>query len=156
MMLCISLVLVVTTVFPCAISSVVIPASVVLNGARILNHGIVTRDNIGTDTAATLQCLTSYDGCCGDSNGFWFYPSGSEVMDSGDSSSEVFYRSRGSGAVYLHHRDGTGGDEDDGIFRCQIPDLDGNSQDLFVGIYSSGTGIISLPFWLSFTLVCGN
>ena len=77
-------------------------------------------------------------------------------MATGDSSSDVFYRSRGSGAVYLHHRNGTGGDEDDGIFRCQVPDLDGNSQDLFVGIYSSNPGIISLPFWLSFTLVCGN
>ena len=125
-------------------SSVVIPTSVVLNGAMILNHGIVTRDNIGTATAATLQCLTSYDGCCDTSNGFWFYPSGSEVMDSGDSSSDVFYRSRGSGAVYLHHKDGTGGDEDDGIFRCQIPDLGGNPQDLFVGIYSSNTGMWQL------------
>ena len=68
-------------------------------------------------------------------------------VDSGDSSSDVFYRSRGgvgSGAVYLHHKDGTGGDEDDGIFRCQIPDLDGNLQDLFVGIYSSNTGMWQL------------
>ena len=68
-------------------------------------------------------------------------------MDSGDSSSDVFYRSRGgvgSGAVYLHHKDGTGGDEDDGIFRCQIPDLGGNPQDLFVGIYSSNTGMWQL------------
>ena len=68
----------------------------------------------------------------------------SSVVDSGDSSSDVFYRSRGSGAVYLHHSDGTGGDEDDGIFRCQIPDLDGISQDLFVGIYSSNTGMWQL------------
>ena len=55
-----------------------------LNGARISNNGIVTRDDIGTDIADTLQCVTLYDGCCDNSNGFWFFPSGSEVMDSGN------------------------------------------------------------------------
>ena len=73
-----------------------------------------------------------------------YYPSGSQVLNSTHSTSVDFYQSRGgvrNEAIYLHHRNGTGGD--DGIYSCQIPNLDGNLMTLYVGIYAVNTCMYS-------------
>ena len=125
----------------------------VLKGAVIPNDGLVTRDNIGNDggdgvsVEDTLQCLTDDFACCMiASDSFWFYPSESEmeVLGMSDPSSVDFYRTRGgmgTGGIYLHHRDGAGGVDDDGIYRCHIPGLEG-SRTVYIGIYGSNTGTI--------------
>ena len=125
----------------------------VLKGAVIPNDGLVTRDNIGNDggdggsVEDTLQCLTDDFACCMTaSDSFWFYPSESEiqVLVRSDPSSVDFYRTRGgmgTGGIYLHHRDGAGGVDDDGIYRCHIPGLEG-SRTVYIGIYGSNTGTI--------------
>ena len=124
----------------------------VLKGAVIPNVGLVTRDDIGNDggdggsVEDTLQCLTDDFACCMTaSDSFWFYPSESEIQVLGrsDPSSVDFYRTRGmgTGGIYLHHRDGAGGVDDDGIYRCHIPGLEG-SRIVYIGIYGSNTGTI--------------
>ena len=123
----------------------------VLKGALIPNNGLVTRDDIGNDGGGggsvedTLQCLTDDFACCvTDSDSVWFYPSGMDVLGRDDPVD--FYRTRGgvgTGGIYLHHRDGAGGEDDDGIYRCHIPGLEG-SRTVYIGIYGSNTGTINM------------
>ena len=120
----------------------------VLKGAVIPNDGLVTRDDIGNDGGSvedTLQCLTDDFACCMTvSDSFWFFPSGMEVLGRNDSPIVAFYRTRGgmgTGGIYLHRRDGAGGVDDDGIYRCHIPGLEG-SRTVYIGIYGSNTGTI--------------
>ena len=125
----------------------------VLKGAVIPNDGLVTRDNIGNDggdggsVEDTLQCLTDDFACCMTaSDSFWFFPSGNEVVGRSLAPIVDFYRTRGgvgTGGIYLHHRDGVGGVDDDGIYRCHIPGLEG-SRTVYIGIYGSNTGTINM------------
>ena len=131
----------------------------VLKGAVIPNDGLVTRNNIGNDggdggsVEDTLQCLTDDFACCMTaSDSFWFYPSGMEVLGRNDPTSVDFYRTRGgmgTGGIYLHRRDGAGGVDDDGIYRCHILGLEG-SRTVYIGIYGSNTGTVNMCTPLQF------
>ena len=67
-----------------------------------------------------------------------------DVLSRNDPPIVAFYRTRGgmgTGGIYLHRRDGVGGVTDDGIYRCDIPGLEG-SRTVYIGIYGSNTGTI--------------
>ena len=123
----------------------------VLKGAVFPNNGLVTRDDIGNDGGGggsvedTLQCLTDDFACCMTaSDSFWFFPSGNEVVGRSVDPIVDFYRTRGvvgTGGIYLHRRSDAGGVDDDGIYRCHIPGLEG-SRTVYIGIYGSNTGTI--------------
>ena len=99
------------------------------------NNSIVTRTDIGTDSAALL-CTTTYSPCCSSGNPGtqWYLPDGSQVQNNGGL---PYYRNRNPGTVLLHRNlQGT----TTGIFHCDILDASGVLQSMFVGIYDSGTG----------------
>ena len=98
------------------------------------NHGIVTREDIGTEASNAVQCRTTVADCCTDSDtntGQWFFPSGGMVSTSGN-----FYQEKGPQYVYLHRRNMPGAE---GIFRCEIG-VTGSEETYYVGVYPSGSG----------------
>ena len=101
------------------------------------NNSIVSRTDIGRDSAALL-CTTTYSPCCSSGNPGtqWYLPDGSQVVNNGGL---PYYRRRSSnpGTVLLHRNpQGT----TTGIFRCDILGVSGVLQSMLVGIYDNGTG----------------
>ena len=118
------------------------------------NNSIVTRTDIGTDSAALL-CTTTYSPCCSSRNSGtqWYFPDGSPVQNNGN---HPYYRTRSSnpGTVLLH-RNPQG--ITTGIFRCDILDASGILQSLYVGIYDSGTGeCCTLSEWVVRDMQCSR
>ena len=102
------------------------------------NNSIVTRTDIGTDSAALL-CTTTYSPCCtgfGNPDTQWFFPNGSQVQNNGNL---PYYRTRSTNPRSVRLNRNTQGTTT-GIFRCDIPDASGALQSIYVGIYDSGTG----------------
>ena len=108
-----------------------------LRGATYQNNSIVILEDIGEGDDALL-CMTNQTACCGPANmpvlGNWFFPNGSRVPSSGGNWD--FYRDRGQMVVRLHRR--RGGVE--GIYHCEIPDIFGFTQTIYIGVYSANTG----------------
>ena len=110
---------------------------ILLNGVIYANNSIVTRTDIGTDSAALL-CTTTYSLCCSSGNPGtqWFFPNGTQVQNN---PGLPYYRTRSTNprAVRLHRNpQGT----TTGLFQCDVFDSSGVLQRTFVGIYDSGTG----------------
>ena len=90
---------------------------------------------------SALFCLTPSLECCSDSETLnaanvtreWYLPDGRLVS----SASTVFSREQVSSAVSLFRNGGT---SLTGVFRCEIPDTSGTSQDVYVGIYPQNDG----------------
>ena len=92
---------------------------------------------------SALSCLTPSLECCSDSETpnenstsvvrEWYLPDGTPVS----SAETVFSIEQVSSAVSLHR---SGGTSPTGVFRCEIPDASGNSQNIYVGIYPEGVG----------------
>ena len=123
-----------------------VPVALVLNGTVIPNHGLVLLEDIGESDAALL-CLTDNRMCCGRSQspgggilGDWYYPNGTGVANIGQQ--WEFYRNRGPSVVRLNKRRGGV----NGIYHCKIPDQNGVSQSLYVGVYTRNTGKSSLIY----------
>ena len=110
--------------------------NLVLNGYIYGNNSIVTVDDIAENDSALL-CYTNSDGCCESSRkGEWYFPSGTTVgvmNDGGD-----LYRNRGPSVVRLNRRNNAM--MPTGVFRCEIPDVNGTNQSIYVGIYPHGEG----------------
>ena len=103
-----------------------------LDGTRVSNHGFLHRGELNP-----LLCVTPDNTTCcsaaetgGAPLGNWYFPNGTEVPP--DSTGWLFYSTRGPGLVRLHRR--TGGVS--GIYRCEIPDLSGVNQTIYVGLYT--------------------
>ena len=103
------------------------------------NHGIVTREDIGTSASNAVQCQTTVADCCTDSDtntGDWFFPGGGMALTD---ISRNMYQVKRSGNVQL--RRNIKGPE--GIFRCDIIGSTGSEEireTYYVGVYSSGNG----------------
>ena len=94
------------------------------------------RDNSIVRLAAlgTLFCTTPYQHCC-QNRGQWHYPNGSVVPASQDGS--LIFTSRSDlGGLGLQRRAGFSHESVDGVYECQIPDVNGRTQTRYVGIYS--------------------
>ena len=114
----------------------------VMNGVPIPNHGFAVLDNIG-EGDESLRCLTDLPACCRrpytdpmgrSALGNWFFPNGTRVVSSGlwwD-----FHRTRGRMVVLLQRRRGGAV----GIYRCNVPDQNGEKLNLYVGVYTTNTG----------------
>ena len=103
-----------------------------LNGTTYQNNSLVTLKGIG-DTA--LLCETNVTTCCKrSSTGNWFFPNKTRVPS--NSASWDFYRDRAQMVVQLHRRRGG----EDGIYRCEIPDSVNVTQNIYIGVYITGTG----------------
>ena len=127
----------------CSIESIFLPISAVvgltLNGVSYPNHGIVDISEIGTGSTA-LHCTTTLLLCCFSGNGGgWFLPNGN-VITNGVSLPYYRTRTQNPGALLLNRNPVA---TTTGIFRCDIPVTDGfpgDTQSLYVGVYTSTTG----------------
>ena len=104
---------------------------------NLTNNSIVTNTDIGTGSAALL-CITTYTPCCTSANPEtqWFFPNGSQVPNN---PSLPYQRWRGFNpgrVILIRNSEST----TTGIFCCDIPDANGVTQSLYVGIYTSTTG----------------
>ena len=110
-----------------------------LNSVQYTNNSVVDIMDIGTGSAA-LICTTTNLACCLSTDGSeWYFPDGSRVQRHGT----TYYRTRtvaetfGVGRVVLHRNPGA---TTTGVFNCDIPDVSGDLQSLYVGIYTNTTG----------------
>ena len=109
-----------------------------LNNVKYTSNSVVTITDIGTGSAA-LICTTTRTGCCISTDGsHWYFPDGSAVQRTGT----TYYRTRTitsgpGGTVRLNRNPGA---TMTGVFRCDIPDANGDLQSLYVGIYTATTG----------------
>ena len=110
-----------------------------LNSVQYPNNSVVNITDIGTGSAALL-CTTTYPGCCFSTDGFWYFPDGSQVQRS---EMLPYYRTRSQspGTILLHRNPGA---TTTGIFRCTIRDHSGDFQSLYVGIYTDSAGESSI------------
>ena len=112
-----------------------------LNGTTYQNNSIVILENIGEGDDALL-CITNQTACCrppytggmGHTLGNWFLPNGTRVPSLGNQWD--FHRTRDQMKVLLHRRRG----EEEGIYRCEIPDTMNVTQSIYIGVYSISTG----------------
>lgn len=106
-----------------------------LNSVRYANNDVVNITDIGKDSAALL-CTTTHTPCCfsGD-NSQWFLPDGTQLPNT---NTLPYYRTRNNMGTVLLHRNSEA--TTTGIFRCAIPNSDGDLQDIYVGVYNSTTG----------------
>ena len=104
------------------------------------NNSLVTLEDIGENDTALL-CKTNQTACCPLSHigntwlvlGNWFYPNETRVLSLGNNTD--FYRTREQMEVLLHRRRGG----EDGIYRCEIPDLMDVTQTIYIGVYTANT-----------------
>ena len=112
-----------------------------LNGVQYTNNSVVTITDIGTGSQALL-CTTTNSGCCSSGNPTtqWYFPNGSQVQNLGLSPPSMTFsrtRSTSPGTVLLHRNSEA---TTTGVFRCDIPDVSGDLQNIYVGIYTATTG----------------
>ena len=103
------------------------------NNLHVLNQSIVDTDEI-TIRSNDLLCLTNFD-MGSASTGSWYFPDGREISNSGSG----FIRIRGSSFVALTSAGLI--PPPSGLYRCEIPDSNGQNVTLFAGIYRAGQGI---------------
>ena len=108
-----------------------------LNSVQYTNNSVVSITDIGTGSAA-LICTTTNSGCCasGNSETQWYFPNGSQVLPNPNM---TFSRtsSTSPGAIRLNRNPEA---TTTGVFRCDIPDANGDLQSIYVGIYTTTTG----------------
>lgn len=96
-------------------------------------------EGIGLGQAALL-CFTNNTDCCDHSNievGQWFFPDGSVI---GDEAGAVEIN-RNSSVLGLNRRSNNI-TFPVGIFQCEIPDINETVQNIFIGIYPTGLGML--------------
>ena len=116
----------------------------------IPNHGLVSNEDIGLDHTGSdltvgLKCNTTYVQCCTGSSSMtrtasWHYAhSTAGVVLSSSATTNSFEMRRTGQAVYLFRNhilnDPT---VTNGIWRCTIPDRNGDTQTKYIGIYTRG------------------
>ena len=106
-----------------------------------MNYSIVDLEDITTGDGR-LFCLTNTASCCRSREtpdrivgvGVWYFPDGTEVPGS----SGGYSRDRGASFVALSR--GSSSNVATGLFRCEIPDVNGVNVTLIAGVYRSDEG----------------
>ena len=97
---------------------------------------------------SALFCLTPSLECCGESetpnaanvSSEWYLPDGRAVT----SANSPFIKSRVPSSVSLHRDQSSSVTAPSGVFRCEIPDASGASQNIYVGVYPQEDGMIPI------------
>ena len=92
--------------------------------------------DIGINQAA-LFCNTDKTDCCGEVPnrvGEWYYPNGTKVGTEGGSQADEFYRNRGTQVIRLNRRNDIVTGRHPGLFRCEVPDADNITQNIYINI----------------------
>ena len=117
-----------------------------LNGDIISNHGYVMISDIGSTDNTALLCHTNRLATLSGSNsgGNWFTPDRTTVAGT---DVPGFMRTRGPMVVRLLRNSATGTPLE-GVYNCVIEDGTLTPQTVYVGLYSSGGGIIHVNTFL--------
>ena len=113
---------------------------ILLNGYLYRNNSIITFENIG-EGSNSLFCFTNLSSCCRKYDngmralGNWYFPDESALEPE---RANNFYKNRGPSVVRLHKKPSI--TSPTGIYRCDIPDDNGVSQSIFVGVYPMEQG----------------
>ena len=107
---------------------------------------------------SALFCLTPSLECCSDSETpnaasvtrEWYLPDGTPVA----SDNSPFIKSRVSSAVSLHNDRFSSNTAPSGVYRCEIPDASGTSQNIYVGIYPQGDGELQMFITIIIAFAC--
>lgn len=116
-----------------------------LNGEQYGNNSVIDPREIGEDNGG-LFCLTNNRNCCRAGSGFgakgdWYDSQGQDIpFKAALEGGTGFYNNRGSSAVRLNRVGTVSDDFPSEIFRCEIPDGDDTSQDLFIGLFLPNSG----------------
>ena len=112
-----------------------------LSGMFYTNNSIVAFGGVAEGDNALL-CLTNSSQCCrapdnpnGGGLGEWYFPDGTLVLDGLDTSRSI-YRNRGASVVRLNRRNNA--QSPTGVYRCEIPDASGTTQNIFVAVNING------------------
>lgn len=100
------------------------------NGEIYTNNSVISLNDVGEGEQALL-CKTNRVDCCGTlpkRHGEFYYPNGIQVPIS--KQLHGFYRNRGPQVVRLNRR--TGVTSPSGKYRCEIPDVDGAMQNIYI------------------------
>ena len=111
---------------------------IILGGHVHGNNTVINITDIDQHDEALL-CYTNAYNCCrnvGQGVREWYFPSKVAVGIYADGND--FYRDRAQSVVRLNRR--TNSTSPSGVFRCAIPDANGTTQNIYVGIYSQGKG----------------
>ena len=113
----------------------------VFNDSAVINHGIVTLDQVMNTASTALLCVTPAADCCTlAGTGDWFSPSGSVVTTSNSSNPYQVKKN-----LFVELRRSSGGVE--GIYRCDIRLSAGAARTSFyVGLYQAGHGKIDISY----------
>ena len=100
------------------------------------NGSTVLRTDIG-ERADALHCTTNSTTCCSNAPGEtragqFYFPDGTQVPVMGDATSH-YYRTRGSMMIDLNRRSHIL-TQSTGQFRCEIPNANGTTVNLFINI----------------------
>jgi hypothetical protein len=108
-----------------------------LNGTIYTNNTIIDVNDIGSTNYEALLCLTNASNCCSNNQGEWYFPNEVSIDDS---TSNSMHLSRGPSVVRLNLivKDGL---FPVGVYRCEIPDANRNSKNIYIGIYPSNSGV---------------
>ena len=106
----------------------------------------MTVTDIGGSIGLGIYCLTPSLECCSDSETpnaasvtrEWYLPDGRPVA----SDNSPFIKNGVSSAVNLYRNRFSFNTAPNGVYRCEIPDASGTSQNIYVGIYPQGAGEI--------------
>ena len=99
-----------------------------LRGQTYLNNSIVAINDIGEGDNALL-CVTDNPDCCSIPVGEFYYPDNSRIRFN---SADPWYRNRGPQVIRLNRKINVV--VPTGIYRCKIPDANGNMQDIYIDI----------------------
>ena len=114
-----------------------------LNGNIIPNHGYVAINDIGSTDNTALLCITNRPlPNSGNSGGNWYAPDMTRINY--DEINGVT-RNRGPTIVRLKRTTSTG-TPPEGIYLCEIVDAAFTLQLVYIGVYTSGEGIMLFGF----------
>ena len=108
------------------------------NGSFHPNNSIINEDEIG-EGAMSVLCFTNKLDCCGEvplHTGEWYFPNKSRVRVQNEG---VIYRDRHASVVRLNWRYYP--NPPTGVFHCQIPDINGTIQNVYVGVHPRNAGM---------------
>ena len=110
----------------------------------IPNHGLVTTQDIGIDNTRTnlaiaLLCNTTYEECCTSNDAAsWYYGHFTGRVEISGRLGFGMSKTKQS-LNFFRNRAHSPATATDGIWRCIIPDQNGDQQTKYIGIYASGT-----------------
>ena len=109
-----------------------------LNGKIHANNSVVDVSDIGSTNYEALLCLTNASNCCGGNKGEWYLPNEVSV----DNSDMMhFSKTRGPSVLRLTSLNDSLQSFPVGVYHCEIPDANGDSQNIYIGIYPSRSGV---------------